>query len=308
MLKNNANRLNDYTKDQVNLLANKYFKVDIYEQKDFYDYKLFGIIYLIILILLLSMNLIKTDNCIINVIKKIGSYLFYITFCTFSHLFLLIFNRGIFIKFSNSYYEIEYDFIFDVVLFLLYNILHYLFYNIFIYAYGQNETYYFLTSKIFIATFSLNELGIFLFIIRLHIKYSILFQLIWSVIYIYEYFVRIQVYRDSLHQSTFQKISFFLQTFVFSIFIVRFVTLFLIKYLKYEKTFKILEGILIILLIFVTFFYLSKSRQYVNLTKLLNDLKNGECEFFEGGYQLFIPLRKFFLSKTHTNRVLEKNK
>ena len=215
MLKNNANRLNDYTKDQVNLLANKYFKVDIYEQKDFYNYRFFGIIYLIVLLLLLLMNLIKKDNCIINIIKKIGSYLFYITFCTFSHLFLLIYNRGVFIQFSDSYYEIDYTFIYDVALFLLYNILHYLFYNIFIYAYGQNETYYFLTSKIFIATFSLNELGIFLFVIRLHIKYSILFQLIWSVIYIYEYIVIIQVYRDSLHQSTFQKISFFFSNFCF---------------------------------------------------------------------------------------------
>ena len=302
MLKKNANRLNNYTKDQVNLLANKYFKVDIYEQKDFYNYRFFGIIYLIVLLLLLLMNLIKKDNCIINIIKKIGSYLFYITFCTFSHLFLLIYNRGVFIQFSDSYYEIDYTFIYDVALFLLYNILHYLFYNIFIYAYGQNETYYFLTSKIFIATFSLNELGIFLFIIRLNIKYSILFQLIWSVIYIYEYIVIIQVYRDSLHQSTFQKISFFFQTFVFSIFIVRFVTLFLIKYLKYEKTFKILEGILIILVVIVLYFNLNSPSKTISLTKLKDDLIKENNEFFKGTNQLFIPLFKFFSSKTTSNK------
>ncbi len=302
LIKNGAQKISNYEKDQINILAEKYFKVNIYDQKDFYDYKFIGIIYLIILIILLLLNLIKTENCIINVVKQIGSYLFYITFCTFSHLFLLIFSRGVFIQFSDSYNEINYNFIFDVLLFLLYNILHYLFYNIFIYAYGQNETYYFLSSKIFIATFSLNELGIFLFIIRLNIKYSILFQLIWSIIYIYEYTVRIQVFRDTLHQSTFQKISFFFQTFVFSIFVVRFITLFLIKYLKHENTFKILEGVLIILVVIVLFFNLNSPSKSISLTKLKEDLVKENNEFFKGTNQLFIPLFKFFSSKTNSNR------
>ena len=92
--------------------------MDIYEQKDFCDFRIFGLIYLFVLLILLLINLIKADNSFINVIKKIGSYLFYITFCTLSHIFQLIFSRNIFIQFSISYNEIDYDFIFDVILFI----------------------------------------------------------------------------------------------------------------------------------------------------------------------------------------------
>ena len=300
--KKNAEKLKNYEKDQINVLANEYFKMDIYEQKDFCDFRIFGLIYLFVLLILLLINLIKADNSFINVIKKIGSYLFYITFCTLSHIFQLIFSRNIFIQFSISYNEIDYDFIFDVFLFLFYNTLHYIFYSIFIYAYGQNETYYFLSSKIFKATFFINLIGIFLLTIRLHIKYSILFQLVYSIIYIYEYSVRIQVFRDSLHQSIFQTITFFLHTFVFSIFIVRFISLFLIKYLEHKETFKVLEGILIILVVSVLFFNLNSPSKSISLTKLKEDLIKENNEFFKGTNQLFIPLFKFFSSKTKSNK------
>ena len=302
-IKEEAKKIDNYYKDQINLIMNEYFNIDIHEQKDYFDFKMFGLMYLIFLLLLLLFNLIRVENCIINTIKQIASYLFYITFCTISHIFLLIFNRNIFIQFTNSYYEIDYNFLFDVFLFLLYNILYYLFYKIFIYAYGQNETYYFLSSNIFIATFFLNEIGTFLYIIRHHIKFSILFQLIWSIIYIYEYSVRIQVFRDSLHQSFSKKISFCLQTFVFAIFVVRFITLFFINYLEHEQIFKILEGILIILVVVVLFFNLNNPSKSISFSKLKDDLIKEDNEFFKGTNQLFIPLFKFFSSKTKTKKL-----
>ncbi len=304
----NAKKIDNYKKEQINLIINDYFNIDIHEQKDYFDFKIFGLFYLIFLYLLLLFNLTKLENCIINTIKQIASYLFYITFCTFSHIFLLIFNRKIFIQFTNSYDEIDFRFSFDIFLFLLYNILYYLFYTIYIYAYGQNETYYFLSSNIFIATFFINEIGTFLYIIRYDIKFSILFQLIWSIIYIYEYSVRIQVFRDTLHQSISKKIAFFLQTFVFAIFVVRFITLFFIQYLEHEEIFKFLEGVLIMLVVIVLFFNLNNPSKSISLSKLKDDLIKENNEFFKGTNQLFIPLFKFFSSKTKSKKLKFKEK
>ena len=75
-----------------------------------------------------------------------------------------------------------------------------------------------------------------------------------------------------------------------------------------EKVFKIFEAILIILLVLVCFFYLNKTKKYVNLSKLKKDLINGNDEFFEGANQLFNPLRKFISNKTNKKRVLQKIK
>ena len=308
--KDNATEVNStrYQYDQIYKLGVDTFKIIPYEQKDFYDYQLIGFIYLICIILFFLSHLIRNNNCFFRILKKICVYLIYITFVPFYIILLLIYNRTLFLQFSDNYNEIDNNFILDAILFILFNILGYIFYTIFIYSYDDNEKFYFLQSKIFISEFSLEELGCFLMVLRLNNQYSILFHLIWSLTYIYNFCSRAKYFKNEIHITTLRKIYFFGRVLIFSMFIVRFISICLINFLNNEKVFKILEGILIILLIFVTFFYLSKSRQYVNLTKLLNDLKNGEYEFFEGGYQLFIPLRKFFLSKTHTNRVLEKNK
>ena len=215
-----------YKKDQISLIISEFFKLELHDQKDFIDYKKFSAIYLVVLLFMIFFHIIKTKNCFIKLMKKISKYVIYFTFNTFSHIFLLIYNRGVFVQFSDSYDKIKFNYVIDILLFFGFNLLNYFFYNLFIYSYGQNENYYFLASKLFLSNFALNELGCFLIILRLNIKYSILFQLIWSLIYIYDYLLRIQAFRNSLHQTSFQKLDIFLQSLVFSIFIVRFITLF----------------------------------------------------------------------------------
>ena len=308
--KGNATKVNStrYQYDQIYKLGVDTFNIIPYEQKDFYNYRLFGFIYFVLILLFFSSHLIINNNCFFRILKKICVYLIYLTFVPFYIIFLLIYNRALFLQFSDNYDEIDIHFTVDAILFIFFNIIGYFFYTLFIYSYDENEKFYILQSRIFISEFALEELGCFLMVLRLKNQYSILFHLIWSLTYIYNFISRAKYFKNEIHKTTLRKIYFFGRVLIFSMFIVRFISVCLINYLNNEKVFKILEGILIILLIFVNLFYLSKTRQYINLTKLQNHLKNGDYEFFEGTYQLFIPLRKFFLSKTHINRVLEKNK
>ena len=291
-----------YQKDQISLIVNEYFKLDIHEQKDYLDYKKFSAIYLFILLFMIFFHFTKTENCFVKLMKKISKYIIYFTFFTFSHIFLLIFNRGVFVQFSDSYDKIKIDFILDILLFFIFNLLSYFFYSLLIYAYGQNESFYFLSSKLFLADFALNELGSFLIILRINIKYSILFQLIWSAIFIYDYLMRISAFRNSLHQTSFQKLDIFLQSVVFSLFIVRLISLFLIKYLYHENIFKILECILIALVLSSIYLNFNTTGKCIRLTKLKNLLLHENPEFFKGIYQLLSPLLKFFASGNNSNK------
>ncbi len=291
-----------YKKDQISLIISEFFKLELHDQKDFIDYKKFSAIYLVVLLFMIFFHIIKTKNCFIKLMKKISKYVIYFTFNTFSHIFLLIYNRGVFVQFSDSYDKIKFNYVIDILLFFGFNLLNYFFYNLFIYSYGQNENYYFLASKLFLSNFALNELGCFLIILRLNIKYSILFQLIWSLIYIYDYLLRIQAFRNSLHQTSFQKLDIFLQSLVFSIFVVRFITLFLIRYLYHEKIFKILEGILIILVLSSIYLNFNTTGKCIRLTKLKELLIKENRDFYRGIYQLLNPLLKFFASGKNSNK------
>ena len=297
-----------YKYDQIYKLANK-FDITPIEQKDFYNYNIICIIIIFFIIFIFSVHLIKIDNFIVRTIKKTSFYIIYLIYVTFSPIFILIFNRPIYLQFSDNYYEIDNNFILDVINSLIFNFSLFYFYSIFIYCFDQNEKYYFLQSKLFLSELALGEIGCFLIVIRLNIQYSILFQLMWSIVFIYDFKIRAECYRNELHKSKETKILFISKIFIFGIFIVRFISVCLIKYLiDNEKVFKTLEGILIILLILISFFYLNGVKKCITLSKLKYHLQKETCEFFVGANQLFSPLSKFFIMKSNINRALEKSK
>ena len=297
-----------YEYDQIYKLGVKTFKITPYEQKNFYDYNYYGLVYLIIICLFYYVHYIKNDNCFFKFLKKLGAYIIHITYDTLYFVSLLIFNRTVFLQFSDDFDEIDYKFIFDVIIFLLFNISVFIYYSIYIYAFGPNEIYYFVQSKIFLSQFVLGEIGCLLIVIRLNNQFTILFELIWSLIYIYNFYKRAKYYKNDIHKSTVNKIFFFGKILVFSLFIVRFISVCLINFLHNEKVFKILESILIVILVFVLFFYLTKKSEQTNLAKIETNIKEGNFDFFEEAIQLFNPIIHFFSSKINTNRVLEKNK
>ena len=297
-----------YKYDQIYKLGVKTFKITPYEQKNFYDYNYYGLFYLIGICLFFLVHYIKNNNCFYKFLKKLGLYVIYLTYDTFFFVFLLIYNRTVFLQFSDDYNEIDYKFIFDVIIFILFNISVFIYYSIYIYAFEQNEIYYFVQSNIFLSQFALGEIGCLLIILRFNNQFSILFELIWSLIYIYNFYKRAKYYKNEIHKYTSKKIFFFGKIFLFSIFIVRLISVCIINFLSNEKVFRILESILIIILVFVLFFFLTKNTEHVNLAKLKSNIKEGNYDFFEEAIQLFNPLIHFFSSKINTNRVLEKNK
>ena len=298
-----------YDNDQIYKIAINTFKITPYEQKSFYNYNIFGLVYLIFICLMFLVHLIKGNKyCCLKVIKKISAYMIYLTYIAFNLIILLIFNRTVFLQFSDLYNEINLEFIYDTMLFLLFNISFYIFYSIYIYAYEQNEIFYFLQSKIFILEFILGELGSFLFILRLNNQYPIIFQLIWSITYIYNFYIRTKYYKYEIHKSLLTKIYFFGRLLIFSMFVIRFISIFLINYIYNQKIFKILEGMLMLIFLFVMFFYFNKKKQFITLSKLKSNLEKGKVEFFEGVIQLFNPLIQFFSNSGNINKQLEKNK
>ena len=139
-----------YKYDQIYKLGVKTFKITPYEQKNFYDYNYYGLVYLIVICLFFIVHYIKKNNCFLNFVKTFGAYVIYLTYDTLIFVSLLIFNRTVFLQFSDDYNEIDYKFIFDVIIFLLFNISVFIYYAIFIYAFEQNEIYYFIQSKHFL--------------------------------------------------------------------------------------------------------------------------------------------------------------
>jgi hypothetical protein len=274
--KDNPEEVNSdrYKYDQIYKLGVDEFKITPIEQKDFYNYKLIEIIIIFYIIFAFSVHLLSSEKCINKILKKICFYSIYYIYITFYHVFILIFNRPIYLQFSDNYYDIDTSFISLVFLSIIYNITVFYFYTIFIYCFGRNETYYFLESKLFLCEFALGEIGCFLLVIRLKIQFSILFQLMWSIIFIYDFKIRAEYFKNELHKSTHQRILFFMKVLSFSIFIVRFISVCLIKYLiENEKIFKILEGVLYLLFVIILYFYLNKNIKLLQIKDIILLLK-----------------------------------
>ena len=117
--KGNATKVNStrYQYDQIYKLGVETFDITPYEQKDFYNYQLFGFIYFVCILLFFFSHLIIKNNCFFRILKKIGAYFIYFTFVPFNIIFLLIYNRPFFLQFSDNYNEIDMNFIFDAILF-----------------------------------------------------------------------------------------------------------------------------------------------------------------------------------------------
>jgi hypothetical protein len=79
----------------------------------------------------------------------------------------------------------------------------------------------------------------------------------------------------------------------------RFITFFLIKYLKYKKLFKILELLIIFAFLFLFInIYLTKEK-YVNLSKINFLIERKNNNLFIGLYQIFGPFLKVFYIKNN---------
>ena len=306
----NSNILNDtyIETDQIYNIHYKYLKIEPIHQIDFFNYRILAISCLLLVIILYLIQLITTVNYLLNLCKKISEILIYLIFVSFNIPALIIFNRTTIMQFAQTFNKLKDNFIIDITLLIIFNCLTYRYYLIFVYAFDDNEKYFFIKSNYFLIKFLLNELGVILLVLRRENNYSIIFQFFWSCLFIINFFILSYNYIRNIHKKLSSKIIYFLNTLIFSLFITRFFSLFIIKSLNKIETYKIFETLLIILLTIVIFFNLSHMKKTVNLTKIEHYLKNNECDFFVGIYQLFNSFIEFFFIKIKLKKFPEKEK
>ena len=154
-------------KDQIYRIHSKYLKIKPIHQLNFLNYRIFSVCFLIMLIILFLIHFIKYNNYVLNLCKKISVILIYFIFIALIIPFLIIFNRTIIMQFSEDYNELKTDFILDVILLLIFNYITYEYYMLFIYAFDENEKYFYLKSNYFLIQFLKKELSVILIVLRI---------------------------------------------------------------------------------------------------------------------------------------------
>ena len=306
----NTNILNSsyIENDQIYKIHDEYLNIKPIHQINFLNYRILEAACLVFIILLFLMQLITTGNYILNLCKKISEIIIYLIFYSFIIPFLILFNRTTIMQFAETFNKLKADFIIDILLLIIFNFLTYRYYLILIYAFDDNEKYFFIKSNYFLIKFLLNEIGVILIVLRRENNYSIIFQFFWSGLFLINFYILSKNYIRNIHKKLSDKMNYFLNTLIFSLFIIRFFSLFIIKSLNKIETYKILETLLIILLTMIIFFNLSQIKKSINLTKTENYLKSNDCEFFLGIYQLFNSFIDFFFIKIKLKKFPEKEK
>jgi len=294
--------------DQIYKIHYKYLKIKPIHQINFFNYRLIATLILIFIIILFLIQLITTGNYILNLVKNISEIIIYLSFYSFIIPILILFNRTTIMQFAETFEELKAPFIIDIVLLIIFNYLAYRYYLLFIYAFDDNEKYFFVKSNYFLIKFLLNELGVILIVLRRENNYSIIFQFFWSGLFLINFYILSNIYIRNIHKKLSDKVNYFLNTLIFSLFIIRFFSLFIIKSLNKIDTYKILETLLILLLTMIIFFNLSQIRKSINLTKTENYLKNNDCQFFVGIFQLFNSFIDFFFIKIKLKKFPEKER
>lgn len=306
--KNTKLDLNTYNKDQIYKMQKKYFNQNPISQLYYRDLKIYGVIYIILILICFSIHLIKSKNYITKILKMLSNIFLYFTFTPLLTLLLLLFNRKILMEFTDEYQNLDYEYILDFLLMIIFNFLAHYFYTLFIYVYSFNESYFFLRSSVLLYKFFLNEVGVIIIVFRNNNKYSILFHILYGLILISMYFTFLKTYIYNLNKKIQVNLSFFLRTFYFSFFMIRFISVFIIKYLNQFKEYKIFEIFTIYFLTFLLFFTFLKRKKSIPLSLLKKYLLKENYIFFIGLMQLFSPLIEFFEFRTKNKRLLEKYK
>ncbi len=296
--------------DQIYKVQLKYFNVKPIKQK--YFKKLYEVEWIIItlLFLLFISNLIKSNMTFFKYLKKICSLFLYILIRIFGKVILLLFNRYLIIQFCYDYNEFKINFDLVVTIFrtIIYNIFVYYFYTYNIYAYFNNDIFYFNKDNSYLMQFSLEEISIILIVFRFESKYSILFQLIWSLLFLNIFFSYYKLYINQNGKKFILHVYIIIILILFSFFIARFVAVFYSKYIDSSKEYKILEIVLIFLISLILFFFINDIINTFSLSLLKKLLLEEKNNFFEGLFQLFFPLKQFYKIKLNSNRLVDKFK
>ena len=294
-----------YKNDQLSLFINRIFNINIYDQIYFWNYYVFKITFIVISFIFFIIQALNYENSLFKIMKKsfaIAIYLFYKPLIT-SIIFL--FTRNIFIHISNNYPTLNENIIIDIFLLLPFLFLVIIMYNLFIYAYGNNDTLYFIDSNILTIELFVSFISAILLTLRFKIMYSILIQCLWILLFFYCLVKKIKIFNFDLHSSRI-KTDFIFDIMSFSMIITRFISFLLIKNSKNIKLLKIFEIILFFLIIF--FYLLLEKKKNIKFSEFNDLLLKNNYNALYGLIELFRPLNEILKLKTYSNKIVEKDK
>ena len=294
-----------YNNDQLSLFIIKIFNIKIYDQIYFWNYYIFKIAFIIISFIFFIIQSFNYENSTFKIIKKIIAIIIYIFYKPFMTSIIFLFTRNIFIQISHNYPTLNENLIFDLVLFIPFLFLVIIMYNLFIYAYGNNDTLYFIDSNILTIELFINFISAILLTLRFKLMYSIIFQCLWILLFFYCLVKKIKIFNFDLHSSRI-KSDFIFDIISFSMIITRFISFLLIKNSKNIQLLKIFEIILFFLIIF--FYFLLEKKKNIKFSEFNDLLLKKNYNALYGLIELFKPLNEILKLKTYSNKIVEKDK
>ena len=296
----------NYEHDQISLIINKYFKLNIYDQIYYVNYNLLKILIIISFIFMMFILSLKIKLSFFKIIQKILSHIIFILFKPCLTLLLLIFLRKIFIQLTTNHKPINISIIYDLLLLLILMIFIYYFYFLFIYAYNKNEKYYFFCSKIYFFEIYIHLCNSLIICIRLKIMYSITLQFLWFILNAFKIYQRYVIYKYNLYRTLSNYFYIFFDIFIIIYFFDRFFFFLLLNKFKRKTFYKISEIIIIIFFSHLLFIFLGKIKVIYNMSKLYTTFKEKKIKFNYGIYQIFEPLYNYILLN-NDKKLNEKN-
>ena len=133
---NNENIIFDkenYKYDQLSLIINKFFKINIYEQNYFHNNNVIKLLIIFFIFVFYLISSIKGKKQLIKYIRMICLICLYILLKPFLPVLMILFGRTMILQLSENIISIKFDIIFDIIFYVIFFIEIYIFYFIIIY-------------------------------------------------------------------------------------------------------------------------------------------------------------------------------
>ena len=297
-----------YSKDQISLLFTKYFKVEVHDPGYFSNYFLFRIFFLIGIIFCFIINMLHYNHSFINLLRNICGFIIFLVFQVFIQILLILYNRPFIFQLCDVREKLNLNNIADLIILLIFNSISFIYYDFFIYSFGLYHAEYFIHKYYFNLEWFIMEINSILITIRYKIKYSIFFQLIWSLTFCNVFIIRSQIYIYDFKKSNGSKFFFFLDLLSFSFFVIRLISLFLIKKLGELKVFKIFEIFEIGFLTICLCYFFNGRTKISTISSFIKNLEKKSPNCFLQIKQYFNPINNFFFDQPTNAKITDKVK
>ena len=297
-----------YEKDQISLLFNKYLNIKVHEPGYFSSYLIFRALFLVLIIVSFIINMININHSIINLLRNILTFFIFLIFQPFMQILLIFYNRPFFSQLSDVRKNLGLNNIFDLIILIIFNSFSFIYYDFFIYSFGLNHVEYFDHKNYYNLEWFLMITNSVIIIIRYNIRFSIFFQLLWSITFCNIFYIKSLYYVYNIKKNKKVKFFYFLDLLSFSFFIIRFISLFLINKLGELRIFKSFELLEICFLTLCLFYFFNSRKKITTISFFIKNLEKRSQNCYLQIKQYFNPINDFFFEQPINVKITEKVK